>query len=133
MFRDEAVDQIFQGNGVIARSVIILRMERLKGLAQWIRDTADTGDTEFTIGEAKVSDITEILSTAASGKKRTQRGHDGAKPIPPKPWNGMGKTWIGTRQLVESFSHCSGNKKGKRILTSLQTYRTEKATQSHSP
>jgi hypothetical protein len=52
MFRDEAVDQIFQGNGVIARSVIILRMERLKGLAQWTRNTADPGDTDFTIGAA---------------------------------------------------------------------------------
>jgi hypothetical protein len=103
MFSDEAIEQIFQGNSVVARSVTILRKERLKGLAQWIRNTAETGDTDFTIEAAKLSDIADILSTAASGKKRTQRGHDGAKPISPKPWNGQSKTWIGTRQLTESY------------------------------
>jgi hypothetical protein len=81
--------------------VIIFRKKKLKGLAQWIRNKSE-GDPNFIIGAAKASDIELILSTAASGKNSTYTGRDGVKPIPPKPWDGKMKTWINTRQLVES-------------------------------
>jgi hypothetical protein len=62
---DEAIEQIFQGRSAVARGVNILRKEKLKGLAQWIRNKYE-GATDFTIGAARASDIDHILFTATN-------------------------------------------------------------------
>jgi hypothetical protein len=88
-FKYEAIEQTFQGNGIVVREVIILRKERLRGVAQWIRNKPYRADPDFTIGAAKIGaakigaskigaakpyDIELILSIAAFGKKEASNG-----------------------------------------------------------
>jgi hypothetical protein len=87
-FKYEAIEQTFQGNGIVVREVIGTSL--IEQIPTLLLEQPRLEHPRLEQPSHTTSNLSSALQH--SERKRRATGHDGAKPIPRKPWNGLTET-----------------------------------------